>query len=426
MVLTAEVDDVKVLIVTVGSRGDVAPFTGLGTALQAAGHTVTIASYGMFSGLITGSGLGFRALPGDPRLLEAARWRRGGTGPLGTARLIRLIADHMRELHAGMLAAARHDTDVLLLAGLTAIGGYHIAKGLGLPSMGLALAPVNPTREFPPSLLTARSLGRWGNLAAGKALVALGSPVLAGPVRELRAELGLPKLGSRQAIFGQQDADHWPIFHGFSPSVVPRPADWRKGLEIVGYWWPVSPAAWHPPAALQDFLDAGPPPVFIGIGSMEPSDASRLSGLAATAGQQTGTRIVIQNAAAAGVSEAGPLLGNSMAIGEAPHDWLFPRMAAVIHHAGAGTAAAGLRAGVPAVSLPMLGDQPFWAARLAALGTGPQPLPYKRLSAPALTAAIREITTHPSYRDRAQAMAARLAREDGIASVISALTRLAS
>ncbi len=349
-----------------------------------------------------------------------------GTGPLGTARLIRLIADHMRELHAGMLTAARHDTDVLLLAGLTAIGGYHIANGLDLPSMGLALAPVNPTREFPPSLLTARSLGRWGNLAAGKALVALGSPVLAGPVRELRAELGLPQLGSRQAIFGQQDADHWPIFHGFSPSVVPRPADWRKGLEIVGYWWPTSPAAWHPPAALQDFLDAGPPPVFIGIGSMEPSDASRLGGLAAAAGQQTGTRVVIQNAAAAGVSEAGPPLGDSMAIGEAPHDWLFPRMAAVIHHAGAGTAAAGLRAGVPAVSLPMLGDQPFWAARLAALGTGPQPIPYKRLSTPALTAAIREITTRPSFRDRAQAMAARLAREDGTAPVIGALTRLAS
>jgi sterol 3beta-glucosyltransferase len=414
---------VTVLIVTVGSRGDVAPFTGLGTALQAAGHTVTIASYGKFAGLVTGCGLGFRALPGDPRLLEAATWRRGGTGPLGLTRLIRLAADHMRELHAGMIDAARHDTDVLLLAGLTTIGGYHIAKGLGLPSMGLALAPVNPTSEFPPSLLTARSLGRWGNRVAGDLLVAFGSPLLAGPVKELREELGLPRLGSRQAIFGEQDADRWPVLHGFSPSVVPRPADWRDGLDVVGYWWPVSPAGWRPPPALQEFLDAGPPPVFIGIGSMEPDDAGRLSDLAATAGQQAGTRMVIQDVRA-GVSETGPL-GDSIVIGEAPHDWLFRRMAAVIHHAGAGTTAAGLRAGVPAVSVPMLGDQPFWAKRLAALGTGPWPIPYQRLSAKALTAAIREVTGPSSYRERAREMAARVAREDGIAPVVSALTRLA-
>lgn len=99
-------------------------------------------------------------------------------------------------------------------------------------------------------------------------------------------------------------------------------------------------------------------------------------------------------------------------------------MAAVIHHAGAGTTAAGLRAGIPAVSVPMLGDQPFWAKRLAALGTGPRPIPYKRLSAKALTAAIREVTG-PSYRERARDMAARVAREDGTAPVVSALARLA-
>jgi sterol 3beta-glucosyltransferase len=97
-------------------------------------------------------------------------------------------------------------------------------------------------------------------------------------------------------------------------------------------------------------------------------------------------------------------------------------MAAVIHHAGAGTAAAGLRAGVPAVSVPMIGDQPFWAARLAALGTGPRPIRYKRLSAQALAAAIRDAITRPSYR--AQALASRLASEDGTAPVVNALTRL--
>jgi sterol 3beta-glucosyltransferase len=413
----------RVLIVAVGSRGDVAPCTGLGQALGADGHRVTVAAYAMFAGLVRDCGLEFRALPGDPRLLDAAGWERGSTGPMGTVRLLRLIAAHMRELHAGILAVARQGADVLLLQGVSAIGGYHIAEGLGLPSMGLGLAPVYPTGEFPPSTVTARSLGRQGNRAAGMALVLLGSPFLAGPVQELRAELGLPRLRTWQAVFGQQDAARWPVFHGFSPAVVPRPADWRDGLEVTGYWWPPRPTDWHPPADLENFLSKGPPPVFISFGSMASADADRLSGLVATAGHRAGVRTVIQ-AGRAGLTRASQPPGDAIVIGEVPHEWLFPRMAAVVHHGGAGTTAAGLRAGIPAVSVPKLGDQPFWAARLAALGTGPPPIPYKRLSAPALTDAIRDAITRPSYRTRAQALASRLAREDGTESVIKALARL--
>ena len=126
-----------------------------------------------------------------------------------------------------------------------------------------------------------------------------------------------------------------------------------------------------------------------------------------------------------GLAQASQPSGDSIVIGEVPHEWLFPRMAAVVHHAGAGTAAAGLRAGIPAVSVPKLGDQPFWAARLAALGTGPPPIPYRKLSAAALIAAIRDAITRPSYRVQAQALASQLSREDGAAPVINALARLA-
>jgi sterol 3beta-glucosyltransferase len=413
----------KALIVAVGSRGDVAPCTGLGQALRAAGHSVTVAAYKMFAGLVERSGLEFHELPGDPRLLEAAGWERGSTGPLGTVRLLRLTADHMRELNAGILAALRQGGDVLLLQGISAIGGYHIAAALGLPSMGLGLTPIYPTSEFPPATVTARSFGRWGNRAAGQLLVLAGSPILAGPVKELRAELGLPRLGTYRAIFGEQDAARWPAFHGFSPAVVPRPPDWRPGLEVTGYWWPALPVGWRAPAELESFLAAGAPPVFVGFGSMAAADAGRLSDLLGAAGRRAGVRLVIQ-AGQAGLGRPGQPGGESIVIGDVPHEWLFPRMAAVVHHAGAGTTAAGLRAGVPAVTVPKLGDQPFWAARLAALGAGPRPIPYRRLSAPALAAAILDAITRPSYRTRAQALASRLAQEDGTAPVVSALARL--
>lgn len=412
----------RVLIVGVGSRGDVAPLTGLGASLRAAGHEVTIAAYQMFADLVIGSGLEFRPLPGDPRLLEAARWRRGGAGPLGASRLVRLIADHMRELHRGIVTAARQDADVLLLEGMSAIGGRHIAEGLGLPSMGLLLQPVYPTREFPPSIVAARSLGRLGNLMAGAALTTMGAPALAGPVKEIRADLGLPRLSAREAILGRPD-ESWTVFHGFSPAVVPRPADWPDGMDVVGYWWPEHPEAWRPPEDLELFLGAGPPPVFLGIGSMTPADADRFGELAAAAGRRAGVRMVIQSGQPSTL-QAEQSHVDSIVVGEVPHDWLFPKMAAVVHHAGAGTTASGLRAGVPAVCLPMMGDQPFWAARVAALGAGPRPIPYKRVSSARLAEAIKHAVTRPSYRERAESLAGRLAGEDGAAPVVDLVARL--
>lgn len=312
---------------------------------------------------------------------------------------------------------------MLLLAGISYAGGYYIALALDMPSIGLALAPVYPTREFPPSTLTARNLGRIGNLAAGQVLTFLGASALAGLVKELRAELGLPRISSHQAIIGQMDAAGWPVFHGFSPSVVPRPADWRPGLEVTGHWWPASQAAWAPPPELEDFLAAGPPPVFAGLGSMAPDNAARISDVIGGAARQSGVRVVIQ-ADRAGLTRPAQPPGPAILIGEAPHDWLFPKMAALIHHAGAGTTAAGLRAGIPAIAVPMIGDQPFWAARIAALGTGPRTIPLRRLTVPALAAAIREATALPSYRDRARELATRIASEDGTRPVIETLTHL--
>jgi sterol 3beta-glucosyltransferase len=289
--------------------------------------------------------------------------------------------------------------------------------------MGLQLQPLAPTGEFPPSLVAARSLGRLGNRAAGRAAAATLALGLAGSAREIRRELGLPPRSAREALLGQPDARRWPVFLGFSPAVVPRPADWPDGYQVTGYWWPARAAGWKPPANLEKFLDSGPSPVFLGFGSLTPEDTGELTELAVAAGRQAGVRLVIQ-AGQAGPPSAGRSPGDSIVIGDVPHDWLFPRMTAVVHHAGGGTTAAGLRAGVPAVAVPHIGDQPFWAARLAALGAGPPPIPRRQLSVPVLAAAIRDAVAHPSYRTQAEAMSRRLASEDGAAPVISMLTRL--
>lgn len=410
----------------VGSRGDVAPLTGLGTALRGAGHDVSIAAYGMFEGLVTGCGLGFRLVPGDPEMLGASeqgqKWQEGGGGPMSGIRFIRLVAGHMREVNAALLAAARQDTDVLLLAGMGGVGGYRIAEGLGLPSIGLALQPGHPTSQFPPPTLTTRSLGRWGNRALARAAMIAGANALDRSSKQLWTDNGMPRFGARE-MFRRQDAARRPFFYGFSPAVVPRPADWPAGVEVAGYWWPDHPGAWTPPAGLERFLAAGPPPVFVGFGSRNPADAARVTAIVAAARHRTGVRMIIQ----AGWASLGAGLQDHddvMLIGEAPHDWLFPRMSAVVHHAGAGTTAAGLRAGTPAVSVPMITDQPFWASRITALGAGPAPIPYKALSAESLTAAISDAVSRDSYRSRAREISKQLATEDGTLPVIRAVDRL--
>lgn len=416
----------RVLIAAAGGRGDVAPFTGLGAAIRAAGHSVTITSNDEYESLVVGCGLDFRPLPGTHGMFDDPRWMQDLGGHAPAPKLIRLLAEHVRTLNKAILAVARQDApDVLALSGPATAAGYHVARGLGLPGMDLLLQPGHTTAEFPPSFVSGgRSFGRLGNRAAGMAMMAALALAMAGPAREIRRELGLPRRGIREALSGQLDGGRWPVCYGFSPAVVPHPADWPDSYQVTGYWWPQQPVSWRPPAELEEFLDSGPPPVFFGFGDMTPENTNEFIELAAAAGRQAGVRQVIQAEQTDPAPAGRQRPGDSIVIGDLPHDWLFPKVAAVVHHAGAGTAAAGLRAGVPAVTVPVLADQPFWAARLAALGAGPPPIPRRQLAVRVLAAAIRDAVARPSYRTQAEALSRRMASEDGAAPVISMLARL--
>lgn len=415
----------RVLIATAGSMGDVAPYTGVGARLRDAGHRVTIAAHESFAGLIADAGLELLALPGDVRAIQASRggraMHRHGTGLRGQLDLARLARRQVGQLADGMLAVAAHGADVLLLATTTAPLGYQVAEALGVPSAGLFLQPVEPTGDFPPVTTGTRTFGRAGNRAAGALTRTVARQVYDRPARRLRERLGLPPV-ALEAVDRRQRAQHWPALHGYSPAVVPRPADWRPGLDVVGYWWPARPAGWRPAPELEEFLAAGPAPVFVGFGSMAGGYGRQRSELVAEALRRAGVRGVVQ-AGWAGLSAYGP---DVLTIGPVPHDWLFPRMAAVVHHSGAGTAAAGLRAGVPAVPVPMIADQSFWAARLVRLGAAPVAIPARRLTARRLAAAIAAAVGAPRYRQRAGRIAARLAAEDGAGAVVTLVDRLAS
>ncbi|WP_370269531.1 glycosyltransferase [Streptomyces sp. V4I8] len=400
---------------TAGSRGDVAPYTGLGHALSRAGHEVTLVTHGCFERLVAGSGVRFHPMPLDPRAeLESARGRSLHRSATGLGKLVRVVG--MARALAGqmtddMLAAARNG-DVLLLAGSTAPLGHAIAEGLSLPSIDVPLQPLAPTREFGPPMLGGGSWGAVGNRVAGHGVSLAVDRVFSAAVPDLRTRLGLSRGKPRTTREGR-------AFHGYSSLVVPRPRDWPPRLEVTGYWWPYDGAA-QLPAELREFLDAGPPPVFVGLGSATVPDPARLSAEVVRALRRAGARTVIQRGWG-GLEAAGD---DVLTIGEVPHSALFPRMAAVIHHCGAGTTAAGLRAGVPAVPVPVQFDEGFWAGRLVALGVAPRALPLRKLTAEDLADAVRRGTTDPSYSRRARDIADGLRAEDGVAPVLDAVNRL--
>lgn len=413
----------RVLIVAVGTRGDVAPFTGLAARCIDAGHEVTIAAYAEFEQLVRGCGAGFHAMPGDPR--AEASWTHLqdgsaiGTGPLGLAARLRAMSDEMVALAGAIRDAAAGTTDVLLLSAPASLG-YHVAEHLRIPCLGVAMQPMFPTTEHPPSLLGfGRSLGPVGNRVAGQAVMGTMNRIFARAIRTVRANLDLPPLTPGQVA---RQMRSWPVQHGYSPTVLPRPADWRPELDVAGYLWPWVDPEWRPSDELSAFLDDGPPPVFVGFGSCIFDDGDGLSSLIAEALHRAGVRGVVQAGWTGLQGDSDLLLG----IGEAPHEWLFPRMAAVVHHAGAGTSAAGLRAGVPTVATPVVSDEPFWGSRMAQLGVGPKPIPHRKLTADRLAEAVRAAVTSSHHRERAAWVADRIAGEDGAGHILTAVEKLAS
>jgi sterol 3beta-glucosyltransferase len=232
--------------------------------------------------------------------------------------------------------------------------------------------------------------------------------------------LGLPP----QPIWGRFDQiGHLPTLLGFSEAIVPRPPDWGANVHFTGYWRPQEPD-WEPPAALLRFLGSGPPPVFVGFGSMPVRDPQRVTQVILAALRPSGQRAILHTGwASIGQTD---LPDTVYQLDYAPYGWLFPQMAAVVHHGRSGTTGFGFWAGVPTILVPFLFDQFYWGRRIEALGVGPAPVPYKKLSADRLAAAIETAVTNPHIRQRAASLGLRIQQENGVATAVSLIKPMLS
>ncbi|GAB3958489.1 glycosyltransferase [Actinoallomurus acanthiterrae] len=397
-----------IVILAAGSRGDVQPCVALARGLAARGNAVRLIIAAGHEPLA--AGLDTAVLSVDPaRLLETdevREWLQGGRNPVrfvgGFKRLIRPMAEMLLE----EIRSASKDADLLICPTLGFVG-HHLAEYLHVDEALIHFQPSHPTSAFPHPLVR-RAFGaeRLSFHLVDQIAWQLGRPIV-DPWR--RDTLGLPKLSLRGPMRTVRDV---PVLACFSEALVPRPPDWPPSVHVTGYWFLDEPS-WTPDPRLTDFLASGPPPVYVGFGSMVPRDPEATFRTIRAALRVAGVRGIVA------FGEDGD--DDILVARDVPHSWLFPQTLSVVHHGGAGTTAAALRAGIPAVICPFFGDQPFWGDRVAAIGAGPPPLPIKRLGPGALAERITTTVRDGGMRRRAALIGRHIAAEDGVGRACDAL-----
>ncbi|MGD9091469.1 MAG: glycosyltransferase [Anaerolineales bacterium] len=416
----------NIFIVTAGSRGDVQPYVALGVGLKDAGHSVTICTCSSFESFITAHGLDYGYMNNDfIKLVDSEAGREAMESGGNVFGLLKTMVTMMKEAKAiiremtkdAWKAALEAEPDVVIFHP-KALAGSHIAEKLGIPAILAVPVPVVvPTAESVAIGFPNLKLGRWYNRLSYAALHR-GYHQYDDVINEFRQEvLGIEKLPKVISPIQMADGKPIPVLHAYSELVWPRPNDWPDTAYITGYWFLEQADAWQPPAELKAFLEVGEAPVYVGFGSMAGRKPERMTKIVLEALLKANGRGII--ATGWGGLQAIDLPETVFIIDRVPHDWLLPRVSAVVHHGGAGTTAAGLRAGRPTVICPFIIDQPIWGERVHALGVGSKPIPQKKLTADNLAEAIREATTDQAIRQNAETIGAKLRAEDGIANAAS-------
>jgi UDP:flavonoid glycosyltransferase YjiC (YdhE family) len=411
----------KIVISAVGSRGDIQPYIALGLGLKLAGHDVRLSAPAIFHELTAQYGLQHLPLSINPRQIVEHPSMQAASRSGNVFLLIRsmfregvpLIRTYLEEVYANC-----QECDAVILTAIP-YGAYDAAEKMRIPFLQAGLGPVYPTAAFPMMGMNLPNIkigfiNRITYQLLDQAFWQFFRPI---QNKWRKEKLDLPPFplgGPSQRI--RQTA---PTVLGYSPSVVPPPADWPSTVHATGYWFLDEPPGWNPPADLVEFLGAGPAPIYIGFGSMPDRSARQMTQLILDALRLSGQRCVLLR----GWSGLGrdQLPGTVFPVDSIPHAWLLQRMAAVVHHGGAGTTAAGLRSGKPSILAPYVADQVYWAKLVEKLGVGPTPVSYHSLSAEKLAGKIHEAVTNEEMRGRAAILGRRIEAEKGITNAVECI-----
>jgi sterol 3beta-glucosyltransferase len=403
-----------ILILTQGSRGDVQPYVALGAALADRGHRVTVSTGQGFEELITQHGLSAAPLSVDMQaMMDSPEIKAAMKSVSGWFKAFRSSQDLMQGQLDEMWSVAQQVAPEIIVYNPKAFIAPYLARAIGAIAVPSFLQPAFvATGSFPNPLLRLPNLGRFGNRLSGRAmsgLMGLGYGMLLRKWLPRHPEVvARPSLS---AVDGYHPQDRpVPRLHAHSNHLVPKPPDWGDDDHVTGYWFLPQRQAFEPPEELAGFLEEGTPPVYAGFGSMPSGDADRTASVVVEALRETRTRAVL--AKGWGALSAAASSKDIHVVDSAPHEWLFPRCSAVIHHGGAGTTHEGLRWGRPTLVCPVFGDQPFWGHVIEKMAAGPAPVALNKLSVECLVEALRELRSGP-IQDKAASLGKLIQSEGG-------------
>ncbi|KAF7516129.1 hypothetical protein PCG10_002467 [Penicillium crustosum] len=433
----------NIVIQVVGSRGDVQPFVALGKVLKDVyGHRVRLATHPNFQDFVQQHGLEFFSIGGDPTRLMAFMVKNPGlrpgfrgvlSGNVGQQRkhVAEYIQgcwrscyraddgtddDNLSESSSGSNSGpANHFVADCIIANPPSFAHIHCAEKLGIPLHIMFTMPYSPTQAFPHPLANVQASNADPQLTnyISYALIELLSwQGLGDIINRFRVKcLDLDPVSTISAP-GMLHRLRVPHTYCWSPALIPKPNDWGSHISIAGFYFLDTASDYTPASDLQAFLNAGPPPIYLGFGSIVLDDPDTLTELIFAAARKTGQRVLLSKGWGGMGADQLRIPDGVFMLDNVPHDWLFHHVSCVVHHGGAGTTAAGIAAGRPTVVVPFFGDQPFWGAMIARAGAGPDPIPHKQLTVDNLAEAINVCLT-PRCLERARELASKIAAERG-------------
>ncbi|KAK8580171.1 hypothetical protein V6N13_143296 [Hibiscus sabdariffa] len=415
----------NIAILVVGTRGDVQPFVAMAKRLQEFGHRVRLATHANFRDFVKLAGIDFYPLGGDPRVLAGYMARNKGLIPSGPGE-ISVQRKQLKSIIESLLPACTEpdiETSMpfraqAIIANPPAYGHSHVAEALGVPLHIFFTMPWTPTYEFPhPLARVPQSAGYWLSYIVVDLLIWWG---IRGHINDFRKKkLKLAPIAYFSTYNGS--ISHLPTGYMWSSHLVPKPKDWGPLVDVVGYCFLNLASKYHPREEFVQWIQKGPPPIYIGFGSMPLDDSKKTTDVILEALKDTGQRGIIDR----GWGDLGhfsEVTENIFLLEDCPHDWLFPQCSAVVHNGGAGTTATGLKAGCPTTIVPFFGDQFFWGDRVHQRGLGPAPIPISELSVEKLSNAIR-FMLQPEVKSHAMELAKLIENEDGVAAAVDAFHR---
>ena len=401
----------KILINSFGTRGDIQPYIALARGLKAADYDVAFCTSEGYKQDIEKHDIQYLYMKNE--MLELTQHLLETDSLSERFSTAKKIGGAVRGVMDDEWAAAEAFQPDSLIYHPKCLGSYHVAEKLGIPAiLSIPLPFYTPTSEFAVPFV-ARNL-RFLNRFSFNAIITASNAGYAGSVNDFRKKvLSLPPIGRFTNLLKRSDGRDVSILYPISPHVVPVPADYPPHVHMTGYWFLDEENTWQPEPELVEFLEAGAKPIYVGFGSMSAVNSKKRTQEVIDGIRKSGQRAVF----ASGWSnlEQFDFPDTIYPLNSVSHTWLFPQVAAVIHHGGAGTAAAGLRAGKPTLICPFLGDQPFWGKRVYDLGVGAKPIPQSKLRADNLAQAINTMLTDSAMQERASVLGEKIRSEDGIA-----------